>query len=715
MFCTRCGSELKEGARFCARCGAPAPAPAANPAAQTPGQADGAARQAADPAGAPPQQAVPAPGAPPQQAAPVPPAPPEQTPPVPPAPAEPSPAPAPAGPAPKAGRGVVVGIVVAVAVLLALVIGAVAFLGGSPASVAYGQSDPVPVSSTTRIRPQDASGTPLTTYSVALIQPDADDEALASVETTPHRIDVDGDGGFQIADFGDVEPGAWRVAIIDGDGGQRDFPADYEPDNPDADDEIVVGPPAGDADEKPGAYELYWQKCREYLDAYGDPQVITSDTGDCMACGLCVARLIDFDGDGTEELLLAYNRNGDFESKDIAGYLDRQLEGFVVEVWAYRPDEGSIELVYDEPGSLETTNGGYFFLQTFTHDGEPALRSIARDESEYRQDDAEESLTVRYLAYDGTDFSPETTVDHVFSQNGARSYLNGAEASADETNAAIAGYEVDLNVPLYGFASDQQTYEATVAGLDETQRVLDELEAAVEDGGGDSADDGAAASYTVAQQEETSVLASSQGPGTEFTVNARWSHPVIEAEGGETPAGVEVLNERFAQEVADSRAAAEAWTYDSGEQQDHGRVIEVTSIADGIVATRTDTYGFYGGAHGTRFMSGAFFDLETGEQLSIADALGYTPDDLRVMADEGIRAFLAANPSDILTDGELSASIEDIAGTEGNFFLTDEGLAVYALEGSLGSTAFGGHAILVQSTGDLPVGSELTYDTSYSF
>ena len=230
------------------------------------------------------------------------------------------------------------------------------------------------------------------------------------------------------------------------------------------------------------------------------------------------------------------------------------------------------------------------------------------------------------------------------------------------------------------------------------------------------ADDGAAAvSYTVTQQEETSVLASSQGPGTDFTVNARWSHPVIKAEGGEAPAGVEALNERFAQEIADSRAAAEAWTYDSGEQQDHGRVIEVTSIADGIVATRTDTYGFYGGAHGTRFMSGAFFDLETGEQLSIADALGYTPDDLRAMADEGIRAFLAANPSDILTDGELSASIEDIAGTEGNFFLTDEGLAVYALEGSLGSTAFGGHAILVQSTGDLPVGSELTYDTSYSF
>lgn len=75
-----------------------------------------------------------------------------------------------------------------------------------------------------------------------------------------------------------------------------------------------------------------------------------------MMTGLCVAQLIDFDGDGTEELALVCNTLDDFVPNTVNGYLDQQIDGFAVEIWAYRDDR--IDLVYDEAGSLEIADGG---------------------------------------------------------------------------------------------------------------------------------------------------------------------------------------------------------------------------------------------------------------------------------------------------------------------------------------------------------------------
>lgn len=133
----------------------------------------------------------------------------------------------------------------------------------------------------------------------------------------------------------------------------RGAPVDYGEDNPEATDEIVVAPSAEeDPDEQlphaydqqaASAYGLYWEKCCEYLDTYGDPSWIRAEDGSYMMTGLCVAQLIDFDGDGTEELALVCNTLDDFVPNTISGYLDQQIYGFAVEIWAYRDDR--IDLV----------------------------------------------------------------------------------------------------------------------------------------------------------------------------------------------------------------------------------------------------------------------------------------------------------------------------------------------------------------------------------
>ena len=61
MFCTKCGSQLAEGARFCSRCGAPVAQPVAQPAVQTPPPQNSYPAQPAPAAAPQPQMAPPPP------------------------------------------------------------------------------------------------------------------------------------------------------------------------------------------------------------------------------------------------------------------------------------------------------------------------------------------------------------------------------------------------------------------------------------------------------------------------------------------------------------------------------------------------------------------------------------------------------------------------------------------------------------------------------
>lgn len=720
MFCTNCGNELKEGARFCPRCGTPiASTPSDVPsAAQAPTTPVDTAAQAAVDASAPATTAT-APAA--ADAAPS---------------AEACPAGANACPAvdtaaaqPKSRRGLVVGIVVGiVAIIVAAVIGASFFLE-QPTTVVYGQDDPVSVSLITRIRPQGVDGTPLTTYTVTLVEPDAtgDETDLSSAATTPYKIRVDGEGGFRMADFGDVPDNGYTLVIVDesddGDDIPRELPVDYGEDNPDAADEIVVAPPADDAPDEqpsstydqqpPSAYELYWDTCREYLDAYGDPSWIRAEDGSYMMTGLCVAQLIDFDGDGTEELALVYNTLDDFVPNTVNGYLDQQIDGFTVEIWAYR--DGQVELVYDEAGSLEIANGGTAWFTVCGKDGEvPAMRTDVFNDSTIEWASDMDTETTTYYEYDGSTFDPVLTLDYLIAEGGVQTYIDGKPSSPDDATAAAEAYSTRIvQQVLYSLSMGADSldgdFDATSAA---TQATLDSLERAAS---GEDVEAAAEPSYSIESHEETAPLTSSQGVDAGFTTEVIWRYSEIVVSGGEAPAGVAKINDSLRAMVADARTAAEAWTIESGDIQDQGYTADIVSIADGIVSVRTDTYGFAGGAHGTEFIEGIFYDLETGEELSASEALGIDDAQLRDLAADGIRTFFSHTPSDLLTtDADIEDAIASITqnAESWRYYRCEDGIAFVAIEGELGSTAFGSHEIIIQGEDGVSVGSETDFGTS---
>ena len=95
-------------------------------------------------------------------------------------------------------------------------------------------------------------------------------------------------------------------------------------------------------DERALMYQYYYDRLLEFTEVYGEQSfegIIESDTVYASQSGLCVAKLIDFDKDGMEELYLCHS---DAENES----------GYTVEVWAYKDE--SIEQVYSGGASVYT-------------------------------------------------------------------------------------------------------------------------------------------------------------------------------------------------------------------------------------------------------------------------------------------------------------------------------------------------------------------------
>ncbi len=101
-------------------------------------------------------------------------------------------------------------------------------------------------------------------------------------------------------------------------------------------------------EDKHDMYLAYYEKLMELQDTYGVGQIITKERGysgnDYWYCltGLCFSELVDFDGNGREELLTVY---ADPES------LDALFPEYVIEVWEYKKAE--IQRIYTGSGYME--------------------------------------------------------------------------------------------------------------------------------------------------------------------------------------------------------------------------------------------------------------------------------------------------------------------------------------------------------------------------
>lgn len=713
MFCTNCGKELKPGAKFCTTCGCPVDADDAGetkvvfspdetsvvspdtttvsePAAETtvipePPAAPEHDREADTAAAVASFDDVESASAPAYAApAPVP--------------------PAPAGEAPKKkGHGaLIIGIVALIAVLA--VSGALYVrLHGLPGSTqtAYTADAPAQVSAKTRVRPKDANGKEMSAYVAYLVSTKGTGDA-ASISTTPYRYEGTDDSGFTLEDFGDVEDGDYTLVIVDnsdsGSSARYDVPVHYEHDNPKAPESLDPEPPAPSADDAQAATtttdartdeqkaaDLYLAKCREYIDKYGKATLTHYDYVD-LASGLAVARLMDFDGDGTDELLLAYD-TVPAPSGSSFDYDSNQKSAYKVEVWAYK--DGKISKVYDEPDTVLSADDGSLFVQICTLDGTEACVSTRTQ----NYDENTFSDVFRNYAFDGDEFDVALETASSSEQGGSNTVftVDGQEVSLDDELAASKRVQQSDCFWLLASTYFQNSPDVSQT-VSDTNATLDELKSRSE---GNAATTAAATSeqaYTSESVDKSYTIVNPYSPSS--TQGVMWSYPQFSKVDGSTDAALDALNAQLAKACEDDANLGKAWGPASGAMMvdDHQDLCASINGSIASVFSARDETG--GGAHGTDKSFGTFYDLSTGKAVDAMTALNMSAEDLQAKGVAGINAFLAKNPSDL---GVSADDISKMAGEQDRYVRDEKGTFIITRSYELGSYAFGSHRIYVMA------------------
>lgn len=713
MFCTNCGKELKPGAKFCTTCGCPVDADDAGetkvvsspdetsvvspdtttvsePAAETtvipePPAAPEHDREADTAAAVASFDDVESASAPAYAApAPVP--------------------PAPAGEAPKKkGHGaLIIGIVALIAVLA---VGGALYvrLHGLPGSAqtAYTADAPAQVSAKTRVRPKDANGKEMSAYVAYLVSTKGTGDA-ASISTTPYRYEGTDDSGFTLEDFGDVEDGDYTLVIVDnsdsGSSARYDVPVHYEHDNPKAPESLDPEPPAPSADDiqaaatttdartdEQKAADLYLAKCREYIDKYGKATLTHYDYVD-LASGLAVARLMDFDGDGTDELLLAYD-TVPAPSGSSFDYGSDQKSAYKVEVWAYK--DGKISKVYDEPDTVLSADDGSLFVQITTLDGTETCVSTRTQDS----DENTSSDVFRNYAFDGDEFDVALETASRSEQGGSNTVftVDGQEVSLDDELAASKRVQQSDCFWLLASTYFQNSPDVSQT-VSDTNATLDELKSRSE---GNAATTVAATSeqaYTSESVDKSYTIVNPYSPSS--TQGVMWSYPQFSKVDGSTDAALDALNAQLAKACEDDANLGKAWGPASGAMMvdDHQDLCASINGSIASVFSARDETG--GGAHGSDESFGTFYDLSTGKAVDATTALNMSAEDLQAKGVAGINAFLAKNPSDL---GVSADDISKMAGEQDRYVRDEKGTFIITRSYELGSYAFGSHRIYVMA------------------
>lgn len=720
MFCTNCGKELKPGAKFCTTCGCPVDADDAGetkvvsspdetsvvspdtttvsePAAETtvipePPAAPEHDREADTAAAVASFDDVESASAPAYAApAPVP--------------------PAPAGEAPKKkGHGaLIIGIVALIAVLA---VGGALYvrLHGLPGSAqtAYTADAPAQVSAKTRVRPKDANGKEMSAYVAYLVSTKGTGDA-ASVSTTPYRYEGTDDSGFTLEDFGDVEDGDYTLVIVDnsdsGSSARYDVPVHYEHDNLKAPESLDPEPPAPSADgtqaaatttdartDEQKAADLYLAKCREYIDKYGKPGTREYQNG-TLATGLAVAKLIDFNGDGMDELMLCYDTTPAPDQQDDA-FSEQQKDAYAVEVWSYK--DGKISKVFDEPDSVSSSNGASLFITMYELDGSPCM-STWKAEFATGANTTSEDDTLTYYAFNGTSFDASLTLashyKNPYSDDHSVSYeVDGKQAGESDYRAASNRAQESGMIWLLSFNGTRSAGESAATTISDTNATLDELKSRSE---GNAATTVAATSeqaYTSESVDKSYTIVNPYSPSS--TQGVMWSYPQFSKVDGSTDAALDALNAQLAKACEDDANLGKAWGPASGAMMVDDHQDLCASINGSIVSVFSARDETGGGAHGTDESFGTFYDLSTGKAVDATTALNMSAEDLQAKGVAGINAFLAKNPSDL---GVSADDISKMAGEQDRYVRDEKGTFIITRSYELGSYAFGSHRIYVMA------------------
>ena len=146
------------------------------------------------------------------------------------------------------------------------------------------------------------------------------------------------------------------------------------------------------------------------------------------------------------------------------------------------------------------------------------------------------------------------------------------------------------------------------------------------------------------------------------------------------------------------------------------RSITLTYIDNDIVCVRDQRYDTGWGPHGSTTVTGCAYSLKTGDPVDPVSAFGLTPEQAKSAVADAITAYLATDPSDLLS---TSAVVKDItnmcligpeAGSgidvenplEGcsHFYIASEGLVFATEDYQMGSYAYGRRELVVAPSDD---------------
>lgn len=657
MYCTKCGAQIPDDSMFCTSCGARV--------GGAEDQAEPVAFPVEDaPASAPVGQQAPQ-GAPVHMAA----QPRYEEPMTESAEAAQPFVPTPQPKKPKhRGRIVaaVIGGVAVVAIVAAIVI--VPRIGAS-SEVTSGGKGYVVCACETKVLPKNSKGKKLKSYTVEL--------APVSGKGKSYTIKVDGEDGFAMEDFGELPDQKYQMTITSGKGKKKStstMKVDYAKEGSDAPKnvELTQSKKEAKASAKAAvktANELFTDKILEYQKKYGEGEAVEIDDSSMFGTrGVAYARLIDFDGDGQDELLIEYsdepieNDNGATAAK--------------VEVWAYR--DGEIEKVYEPDTQVYTMCAGVslyvyeydgtYGFKRYLHDGETINFKEVPDGFNQSHDGYE----CEFNAYDGKSFSAIV-----------------GPASIDDSKVKDINEVREFDAELF---SSEEVVAKSIATVATT---LEQLK---------SKDDGSAQvgyeAVSATQDVDFTAPVGEGAPDPDVTcqISATWTYPQVKGQG----VGVAKFNKDMIQLVADALdASKQATPYDENNRVTTMYYAEIVSIDGDIACVRTYTDSYIPPYRSGQVTRSAYYNLKTGEQVSLEDSLaqhGLSFDTLKSEAKQAIKAAKTNMYSSYTNSYE-----DDDNFTEDHFYYDGKGYVVVLDTGVFDCNAWGTHDLVAHA-----------FDSSYS-
>lgn len=658
MYCTKCGAQIPDGSAFCTSCGARVGGaedqaePVAFPVEDAPASAP-AGQQA-------PQGASAHMAAQPRYEEPM---------------TEPAEASQPFVPTPQPkkpkhkGRIVaaVIGGVAVVAIVAAIVI--VLRIGAS-SEVTSGGKGYVVCACETKVLPKNSKGKKLKSYTVEL--------APVSGKGKSYTIKVDGEDGFAMEDFGELPDQKYQMTITSGKGKKKStttMKVDYAKEGSDAPKSIELTQSKKEAKASAKAAvktanELFTDRILEYQKKYGEGEAVEVAQSTYGAQGVAFAKLVDFDRDGQDELLIEYsdeplfNANGATAAK--------------AEVWAYR--DGKIEKVY-EPDiwvdvmcvgvSLRVYNcDGTYGFRRYLHDGE----KINVNEVPVGMDESRDGYECEFDAYDGKAFSAVA-----------------GPAPIGDSKIAGTNEVSELSAVL---TSTEESVASTIATVATT---LEQLK---------SKDDGSAqVGYEAvsATQDVDFTAAVGEGPlnpspDDTCQITATWTYPQVKGQG----VGVAKFNKDMVQLVADTLDASKQASMDDEDSRvTMMYTAEIVSIDGDIACVRTFTDSYQPPYRSERVTRSAFYNLKTGEQVSLEDSLAQHGLSFDTLKSEAKQAIKTAKPDmDSVSEDNID---DDDNYTEDHFYYDGKGYIVVLDTGEFDCMAWDTHDLVAHA-----------FDSSYS-